>query len=197
MFNDLFLCQSYQIKSMISVRVVVSDYQEFYDKLTHQIKKKPKAVLWINLMNNSITRVIYILYPILLLFVWWTTYQKDESFRVANLATLPYLVIPAISFLGLSYIRQHLNYPRPYERWMIETIISKETVGNSMPSRHVFSATMIAMCALHLNLWLGVILLIMAFLLAVLRVIGGVHYPLDVLFGFFIGVLSGVLFWLF
>ena len=197
MFSDLLLCHSDQIKSTISVREVVSDYQEFYDKLTYRIRQNPRAVRWVNVMNNSITRVIYVLYPVLIALIWWTAYRQGKSLSEASLMTLPYLVIPAISFVGLSYIRKYLNYPRPYEQWMIETIISKETLGHSMPSRHVFSATIIAMCALHVNLWLGWFLLLMAICLAVLRVIGGVHYPKDVLLGLFIGLLSGALFWLF
>ncbi|MFR5847382.1 MAG: phosphatase PAP2 family protein [Streptococcus salivarius] len=62
-------------------------------------------------------------------------------------------------------------------------------MGKSFPSRHVFSATVIAMLALTLNPWLGGAMLFLAMALALLRVLGGVHYPSDVLAGYAIGFL--------
>ena len=68
--------------------------------------------------------------------------------------------------------------------------------GKSFPSRHVFSATVIAMLALTLNPWLGGAMLFLAGALALLRVLGGVHYPSDVLAGYVIGILVGLLLYL-
>lgn len=174
----------------------MKNYQVFYERLTASLRESPQAVLWVNLLNNSITRIIYLLYPILLVGVFWQTWAREELLQ-ALFATLPYVLIPAVSFVVLSLVRKALNYPRPYEAWPIETIIQKDTNGNSMPSRHVFSATIIAMCVLHVHTYLGLILLLAALVLAVLRVLGGVHYPKDVILGFVVGVLAGCLLWLF
>ena len=77
-----------------------------------------------------------------------------------------------------------------------EPLIKKDSLGKSFPSRHVFSATTIAMFTLLLNPWLGGTMLFLAAILAILRVLGGVHYPSDVLAGYVIGILVGLLLYL-
>ena len=88
------------------------------------------------------------------------------------------------------------NRPRPYQTWDIQPLIKKDSLGKSFPSRHVFSATVIAMLALMINPWLGGTMLFLAAILAILRVLGGVHYPSDVLAGYVIGILVGLLLYL-
>jgi len=130
---------------------------------------------------------MYLLYPLLLAYIFW--YQKERI--------LPYILLPGLAFLLVTLIRKTLNQARPYEAWDIQPFLKKETQGQSMPSRHVFSATMISMCFLTFNLCLGAVLLILSATLAVCRVLGGVHYPKDVLVGMAIGILAGSLLFLF
>lgn len=99
-------------------------------------------------------------------------------------------------FFLLSLGRSLYNRPRPYQTWAIQPLIKKDSLGESFPSRHVFSATVIAMLALMLNPWLGGAMLFLAGALAFLRVLGGVHYPSDVLAGYAIGILVGLLLYL-
>lgn len=99
-------------------------------------------------------------------------------------------------FFLLSLGRSLYNRPRPYQTWAIQPLIKKDSLGKSFPSRHVFSATVIAMLALTLNPWLGGAMLFLAGDLALLRVLGGVHYPSDVLAGYVIGILVGLLLYL-
>lgn len=66
-----------------------------------------------------------------------------------------------------------------------------------MPSRHVFSATIISMAILRLNLILGIFFLILSLVIALCRVLGGVHYPRDVMVGFLVGIVCGLLLFLF
>ncbi|MCD8144175.1 MAG: phosphatase PAP2 family protein [Oscillospiraceae bacterium] len=134
-------------------------------------------------LNQVLTYVCYLLYPVLLavLAVRW-----DGWFWRA-------LLVPAISFLLLSLVRKWLNWPRPYQVLDIQPLIHKDTQGKSMPSRHVFSVFVIAMTYLWVMPWAGVVLLALGALMAVIRVIGGVHFPRDVLVGAAVGVLSGLI----
>lgn len=163
------------------------DYNRYYQKLTAPLRQSPHALFLLQFFNGSITKLMYLLYPLLLVYIAW---QKSERI-------FPYILIPSLAFLLVSLLRKGLNQARPYESWSIEPLLKKETLGQSMPSRHTFSATMISMCFLRFNLCLGVILLLLSALLAVCRVLGGVHYPKDVLVGFVIGVLAGSLLFIF
>ena len=163
------------------------DYGALYQRLTASLRRSPNALFLLQLFNGSITRLMYLLYPLLLAYIFW--YQKERI--------LPYILLPGLAFLLVTLIRKTLNQARPYEAWDIQPFLKKETQGQSMPSRHVFSATMISMCFLTFNLCLGAVLLILSATLAVCRVLGGVHYPKDVLVGMAIGILAGSLLFLF
>lgn len=163
------------------------DYAATYQRLTAPLRRSPNAIFFLQLFNGSITRLMYLLYPLLLAYIFW--YQKERI--------LPYILLPGLAFLLVTLIRKTLNQARPYETWDIQPFLKKETQGQSMPSRHVFSATMISMCFLTFNLCLGAVLLILSATLAVCRVLGGVHYPKDVLVGMAIGILAGSLLFLF
>lgn len=109
---------------------------------------------------------------------------------------LAFILLPAIGFALLSAIRKRLNQARPYEKWAIQPLLDKDTSGKSMPSRHVFSATVISMCLLYF-FWLpGLFCLLLSVGLAAVRVIGGVHYPKDVLVGYLCGICWGALLFL-
>ncbi|HGS2351767.1 TPA: ATP-binding cassette domain-containing protein [Streptococcus pneumoniae] len=108
-----------------------------------------------------------------------------------------YVLIPASGFVALSLFRKKINHPRPYETWNICPLLDKDSSGRSMPSRHVFSATIISMACLHASLPIGLVCLIFSALLGLVRVLGGVHYPKDVLVGYACGLVWGFLFFLF
>ena len=108
-----------------------------------------------------------------------------------------YILVPASGFVLLTLVRKWINQPRPYEAWEIIPLLEKDSAGNSMPSRHVFSATIISMACLHANLPAGLILLVLSALLGLVRVLGGVHYPKDVLVGYACGLIWGILFFIF
>lgn len=107
-----------------------------------------------------------------------------------------YIMVPAVGFVLLTLVRKWINQPRPYETWGIVPLLDKDSSGNSMPSRHVFSATIISMACLHANLPVGLVLLITSALLGLVRVLGGVHYPKDVLVGYACGLIWGILFFM-
>lgn len=163
------------------------DYARYYEAITASLRTSPSRLFLLNLFNTSITKLMYLIYPILLIYIAWCLPNR----------LLPYILIPGLSFSVVTFIRKSVNQARPYEAWSIEPLLTKETAGQSMPSRHVFSATMISMCFLSVNLCLGAVLLILSAILAICRVLGGVHYPKDVLVGMLIAILAGSLLFIF
>ena len=108
-----------------------------------------------------------------------------------------YFFVLASGFVILSLLRKKINAPRPYEEWDIKPLLDRDSSGQSMPSRHVFSATIISMACLHASLTMGMICLILSAILGLVRVLGGVHFPKDVVVGYICGLVWGVIFFLF
>ena len=149
--------------------------------------RTPGRTRLLNILNRSLTGLCYVLYPLLLVYL---AIQWDARILRA-------LIIPAIAFVLLSIVRKRINFPRPYQVLEIRPLIHKDTKGKSMPSRHVFCVFMIAMTYLWIVPRMGILLLAVGVLLAAVRVIGGVHFPRDVLVGAAVGIAAGLLgYWL-
>uniref|UniRef100_UPI0039EFD3F0 phosphatase PAP2 family protein n=1 Tax=Streptococcus mitis TaxID=28037 RepID=UPI0039EFD3F0 len=131
--------------------------------------------------------------PMIYLTLLATTYLQQEFGK----QILMYVFIPASGFVILSLLRKKINAPRPYEVWEIVPLLDRDSPGQSMPSRHVFSATIISIACLHASLSVGLILLVLSALLGLVRVLGGVHYPKDVLVGYICALVWGLIFFLF
>ena len=166
----------------------MKNYQEWYDHIASNIKNKPFLLRSLRAFNLFMTVVMPIVYLTLLA----TTYLQEGLGR----QVLIYVFIPASGFVILSFLRKKINAPRPYEEWDIKPLLDRDSPGQSMPSRHVFSATIISMACLHASLTMGMICLTLSAFLGLVRVLGGVHYPKDVVVGYICGLVWGVIFFL-
>ena len=171
------------------MRKYMKNYQEWYDHVAGKIENKPFLLSLLRTFNRFMTVVMPIVYLTLLA----TTYLQEGLGK----QVLIYVFIPASGFVILSLLRKKINAPRPYEVWEIVPLLDRDSPGQSMPSRHVFSATIISMACLHASLSVGVILLVLSALLGLVRVLGGVHFPKDVVVGYICGLVWGVIFFLF
>ena len=167
----------------------MKNYQEWYDYVAGNLESKPFLLSLLRAFNRFMTVVMPIVYLTLLA----TTYLQEGLAKQVGI----YLFIPASGFVILSLFRKKINAPRPYEVWEIIPLLDRDSPGQSMPSRHVFSATIISMACLHASLSVGAILLVLSALLGLVRVLGGVHYPKDVVVGYICGLVWGVIFFLF
>ena len=171
------------------MRKYMKNYQEWYDHIAGNIENKPFLLSLLRTFNRFMTVVMPMIYLTLLAI---TYLQQGLGKQV-----LIYVFIPASGFVILSFLRKKINALRPYEVWEIVPLLDRDSPGQSMPSRHVFSATIISMACLHASLSVGVILLVLSAFLGLVRVLGGVHYPKDVVVGYICGLVWGVLFFLF
>ena len=167
----------------------MKNYQEWYDHIAGKIEKKPIFLRLLRAFNRLMTVVMPIVYLTLLV----ATYLQEGLGKQVWM----YVFVPASGFVILSLLRKKINAPRPYEVWEIVPLLDRDSPGQSMPSRHVFSATIISMACLHASLIVGFILLILSVFLGLVRVLGGVHFPKDVVVGYICALVWGVLFFLF
>ena len=167
----------------------MKNYQEWYDHIAGNIENKPFLQSLLRTFNRFMTVVMPMIYLTLLA----VTYLQEGLGKQVGI----YVFIPASGFVILSLLRKKINAPRPYEVWEIVPLLDRDSPGQSMPSRHVFSATIISMACLHASLTMGMICLILSALLGLVRVLGGVHFPKDVVVGYICGLVWGVIFFLF
>lgn len=167
----------------------MKNYQEWYDHIASKIENRPIFLSLLRTFNRFMTVVMPMIYLTLLA----TTYLQQGLGK----QVLIYVFIPASGFVILSFLRKKINAPRPYEEWTIKPLLDRDSPGQSMPSRHVFSATIISMACLHASLTMGMICLTLSALLGLVRVLGGVHFPKDVVVGYICALVWGVIFFLF
>ncbi len=154
-----------------------------YEKISAVFIKNEKRIYFFNLLNKLLTASVYIAYPMLLLYVF--LFCRDKFLKS--------VLVPAVMLVFVSVLRKIINRPRPYEKMKINPIIKKDKSGESMPSRHIFSAFMIAMTFLYISPIFSIPLFVIAVVLAAVRVIGGVHYISDVFVAAAIGLAAGTL----
>ena len=138
----------------------------------------------LRLVNEALTALGYVAYPVLLIALALTG-RYDLLVRAVS--------VPGVAFAAVTLFRKAVNAPRPYETLDIDPLIEKDTAGRSFPSRHAFSLFMIAATWLVAQPAVGAALVACAIVLAAVRVIGGVHYPRDVIAGALAAAAAGLI----
>lgn len=163
---------------------------EQYQKLTSFFRKNPLRIHVLSIVNKTLTISFYLLYPLLLVFLFLEGPEHASTIPINSLF-IACILIPGFAFVALSAVRKKINAPRPYEVLDIKPLLIKNTKGKSFPSRHVFSSVMIAMCWLAYIPECGIVLLVAGAGIALMRVIGGIHWPKDVLAGALVAIAFG------
>lgn len=159
--------------------------EQEYRKLTDPFRRNPRLAGVLNLWDKAAVLVVAASYGGVLL---WEFVHRDPRLDRC-------IAVPFVSLVVVSVFRCLLNRRRPYEVFGVEPVIPRSKTGKSFPSRHVFSAFIIAMIFLLCTPFpaYGILLLLLGVLIASMRVLSGVHYPSDVLAGAAFGVLAGLL----
>lgn len=158
-------------------------YKKYYPKIYTFITKKKSRLIIFKLIYKGLPAVVFLSYFILLSTL---LVQRDSR-------TLECITVPLGVFVTVTMIRGFVNRPRPYETLAIVSVFDKDTKGKSFPSRHSACAAVIAMTALYVEPIFGIILMAVSILIALSRVLGGVHYPIDAAAGFLYAVIMSVI----
>lgn len=163
---------------------------DFYSDLSARINEKTGLVFWLNVIDKAITRFTVLMYALLLFFCLVQALWKVENYFIILAINI---LVPGLSFIAVSLFRKKKSAPRPYEVYGFSPAIKKDTVGKSFPSRHVFSIFIIATVYLSANVTIAILLYIIGLILAIIRVVGGVHFIKDVVAGALVGIFCGIL----
>ena len=160
---------------------------EQYNRWSAPLRENPALGRVVIGAGRALTYACYVAFPLLVAF----------ELLIGAPLWLRTVLTCGISFCLVSVVRSRLDASRPYEALDIEPLIVKDTHGRSHPSRHTFSIFAIAMAFLAWNTAAGIVLLVAGCYMAVVRVLGGVHYPRDVAAGAVLGIAAGLIgFWL-
>ena len=153
------------------------------EKLLFRVYKSKRASMTLKIVSHSSVIVSVLAYCVLLFL----------SFKSSVYEGVSVLLSAAVPFLAVSAVRFLINAPRPYELYDFYEKKPKEKHGKSFPSRHVYSAFVIATLAFVYSIPLGVSLALIGVSLAAARVLLGIHFIRDVLCGALIGTVSGLI----
>lgn len=157
-------------------------YSQKYEPVRKFFLRDPKRLLLLRITYKSVPIAIAAVY---LLIAVCLLVHKDD--RLIVFAGVPFGVFTAVSI-----IRRTLNRKRPYEgSGAIIPLITKDKTGQSFPSRHALSAALAASFCMIINIYAGLAVMVMSLIVAVTRVLAGVHYPSDVIAGLITGYAAG------
>ena len=143
-------------------------YNRIYDYITTHTTLK-NTILFIYKVLPYFVALSYILLIIMCLRRKDSIVTPAISFSVdatgyvetSNIFVISKLILtPLTSFIVVSFFRKCIDAKRPYVKYNITPLVKKDKKGESMPSRHVFSITIIAMCWLYIYQPVGIVLLI-------------------------------------
>lgn len=158
---------------------------EQYRAVIGWFNARPAAKKALRLVSCGAVGLVYLLY--LGMLAWLALHRSEQL--------LPAVIVPAAAFLVGTLVRRVIDRPRPYTALGFAPLFPKDKPGQSMPSRHCFSAAAIAGAAWFVLRPLGIVLAVLGVLIAVCRVVTGVHYISDVLAGLAFGAAFAVLGW--
>ena len=144
---------------------------------------RPAAKKALRAVSTGAAAAVYLLYLGLLAWLAWHAMWAPLGVTA---------VVPAAAFVVGTALRAAINRPRPYTKYGFVPLFPKDKTGQSMPSRHCFSAAAIAATVWYVLPPLGAVLAVLAVIIAVSRVVTGVHFVSDVLAGLAFGLVFAV-----
>lgn len=125
------------------------------------------------------TNGVFFLIGIALVYLWFVRREKNEVFRV--LASVLVASVVALT------IKELFEVPRPFMIGPTEAMAGL-TQLSSFPSMHTAIAFSVATTVSFRGRRFGILLFLVAGLIAFGRILANVHYPVDIFFGIIIGV---------
>lgn len=147
----------------------MNDYSRWYAKISEPFRTETLR----KLINYADKALVFAFAAAFVIALGALAFNQDPR-------AIRFAVVPAIVFVVVTALRVAIGEARPYEQFDIDALVQKDTHGKSMPSRHMASAVVIACALAWLNAGLGAVALCCCAVVAFTRIVGGVHFPRDI-----------------
>lgn len=164
-----------------------SNYPQWYARVSAPFRGNPNTPRILNSLDKGLVGIIALAY------IGTLTWLAFLAATAGDTRIWKALLVPAVSFVLVSVFRKAVNAPRPYEVFDIDPLIKKDTHGKSFPSRHLFSAAIIAFALWWVNPVFGPIALIACVVVGFCRIVGGVHFPRDIAGAFVFAIIFALI----
>lgn len=141
-------------------------------------------------MIFSAQYLVYII-PIILLYLWFRKSDDDKKFSLFLFSSVLLSIIVSMLISNFYY------HPRPFAIGLGTTLIS-HAPDSSFPSDHTSAMFGFSLPFLFFKKYKsGTVFIILASLVGVARIFCGVHFPFDIIGGFFVGLISSYILFFF
>ena len=151
--------------------------------ILYRIYQNPKKTRMLKMINDASAYMSAAFFGVLLILRFFEG-ELIDSIILGSVAM--------VGFIFVTVLRAVLNKPRPYEVYDFYKAKPSEREGKSFPSRHCFSAFVIATLSIAISPISAVAIYLMAIAIALCRVFTGIHFIRDVVFGAALGVVFGI-----
>lgn len=94
--------------------------KEQYIKITEPLRSNQERAKRVTSLNHMLTALVFCVYPLYLFMLF--TDKNPWLWRA--------ILVPAVSFVGLSVVRKIINAPRPYEKFDMPPVLEKTQKEN-------------------------------------------------------------------
>ncbi|PIR70633.1 MAG: hypothetical protein COU46_00455 [Candidatus Niyogibacteria bacterium CG10_big_fil_rev_8_21_14_0_10_42_19] len=128
----------------------------------------------------------------LAVFLLITFFPRYRHLRKENAELFIFALASAFvsRFVVAQFIRFLYDRPRPFEVLESARQIVEHSMGHAFPSGHASFTFGLAIAVYFYRPKIGVIFIAAAFLVSISRVVAGIHWPLDIISGALVGVLT-------
>lgn len=158
------------------------NYVNFYNSIEKWFNSHEKALKLLLFLYKYMSWAIAASYGVLIIYC----IACKDAFSTVKVITVPLTV-----FIVVTVLRYCIDCKRPYTKYPIHPLVVKDKTGESMPSRHMVSITIIAMVWLYICIPVGIILWILSIVMGTVRVLTGVHFPRDIIVAAIVSIILG------